>query len=679
MPKLAAIVLLLWSCNAALAWYHHGTPNTATVYLSAVNTLNNLAATTIPNGGSAILTWDSHNAASCAGTGFSTGTAVSGTASVAPTTSTTYSVNCGGASTAVTVTVSGTLRQPATDGTCAANGGGSGTSASPWRAACIQAAVNAASSGDTIFLAGGNWTLNTDTDALVSIRKAITLSGAGSGNSFDVYGHINNASGTSPCPTAGTSITCIYQTGTNYSLGTNPNTADAGKGVITFGLQGAIQYSDTGCANIIVSHINVDGSQRTAGGDYFGIMSFKNCAGPVTVQDIRHLTFGNLSISPETQFFSQGSQDLLFRDSMFGNPLFAGSYGWGQAFEPVISNRITFINNAFWQGTLNSTTDESLVYIGNSTNTSIVGPVQDQANIGPTGCGLGGQCPTQVGVSNPQGSHHGTFANNYNVGGTAMFTMGAGINDPSTNGNVSDLHYTGNWLFGSKVGMDACVWYLSDVQGNCAGGGMSINAQSDSNCVLSNNGQPYTITNNSLIGTVLAELNAKPGGGTMPCIDPANPSGTPVALQVYNYNAQKNYLSSPSNQAPTNAASFNRTVIGNYCAGSSFTQTDSSSCASTGFTTLPTVAFTLGTLSNGVVAFAATSFTAQYGAVQWLASTNSTAPLSSDTRWMSNNTSAANSYIPPVSLSGVTHGSSVYMWVMDSANNISAAATALVP
>ena len=51
--------------------------------------------------------------------------------------------------------------------------------------------------------------------------------------------------------------------------------------------------------------------------------------------------------------------------------------------------------------------------------------------------------------------------------------------------------------------------------------------------------------------------------------------------------------------------------------------------------------------------------------------------------WSSNNAgfpnSQANSYIPPVSLSGVTHGSKVYLWVMDSANHISPAASALIP
>jgi hypothetical protein len=84
-----------------------------------------------------------------------------------------------------------------------------------------------------------------------------------------------------------------------------------------------------------------------------------------------------------------------------------------------------------------------------------------------------------------------------------------------------------------------------------------------------------------------------------------------------------------------------------------------------------------------VVPINSPSFTAQYGAVQWLASTSSTTPTASDARWSSNNgnfpNSAANSYIPPVSLSNVTHGDTVYMWVMDSANHISAPTSAVVP
>ncbi len=61
--------------------------------------------TTVDQGSAAILTWSSANAASCTGTGFSTGGLTSGSVSVSPLTTTTYSVTCGAASDSETVTV----------------------------------------------------------------------------------------------------------------------------------------------------------------------------------------------------------------------------------------------------------------------------------------------------------------------------------------------------------------------------------------------------------------------------------------------------------------------------------------------------------------------------------------------------------------------------------------------
>ena len=52
--------------------------------------------TSIVLGGSSTLTWSSTNTTACTGTGFSTGTYTGGTASVAPATTTTYSVSCTG-------------------------------------------------------------------------------------------------------------------------------------------------------------------------------------------------------------------------------------------------------------------------------------------------------------------------------------------------------------------------------------------------------------------------------------------------------------------------------------------------------------------------------------------------------------------------------------------------------
>ncbi len=69
--------------------------------------------TSIPSGQSSTLTWGSTNASSCTGTNVLTGNAVSGSLTVTPLTTTTYSVSCigaaGSASASTTVTVSNSV------------------------------------------------------------------------------------------------------------------------------------------------------------------------------------------------------------------------------------------------------------------------------------------------------------------------------------------------------------------------------------------------------------------------------------------------------------------------------------------------------------------------------------------------------------------------------------------
>lgn len=67
----------------------------------------NLSAnpTSIYTGGSTTLTWSSTLATSCTGTNFNTGGAISGSVVVKPTSTVTYSINCGGTVTSLTVTV----------------------------------------------------------------------------------------------------------------------------------------------------------------------------------------------------------------------------------------------------------------------------------------------------------------------------------------------------------------------------------------------------------------------------------------------------------------------------------------------------------------------------------------------------------------------------------------------
>jgi hypothetical protein len=581
---------------------------------------------------------------------------------------------------------------------------GNGTSASPWNYLCIQNAVNAASLGDTVFLSGGNWRLNTaPTDtARVVINKSLNLVGVGSGNTFDTWGHVSNANGSSMCPTAGSSITCVYTAGTSYVLGTAPN--DAGGILIGTITQFSLQAS---CNNINISHINFDAERATNGGDYEGILVIRYCAGPTTITDIRHNTYGGTPAggtlsNPETMIFPDLSNNVTIANSMIAEPessISSGAYQGNFVLEPVggqgLGNFQTIRNTIFYQFWAAPTNNSNVNFTGNATymyNDGVGSPGQD-FYYGTTGATVGGSgavycSEVPSGTGQCIGSIHNNTTNSIFYGRNNIVAIGGGINDPTTNGALQDVNVTGNWIIGSTADIDSCVWHPFNDQGNCANHqqGMAINILVDSSCNVSNNGTPFNITNNSLIGTGVAEINVS-GTDSFTCYQGSTQSGGSVLLPttVYGVNAKNNYFSSPSNQYITNANTMSPVQTNNYCTPAAGTVIG---CATTGFNTAPTVSFNLGPLTDDpvkgrIVPINSPSFTAQYGAVQWLASTSSTMPTASDARWSSNNgsfpNSAANSYIPPVSLSNVTHGDTVYMWVMDSANNISAPTSAVVP
>jgi hypothetical protein len=280
------------------------------------------------------------------------------------------------------------------------------------------------------------------------------------------------------------------------------------------------------------------------------------------------------------------------------------------------------------------------------------------------------------------------------------YATGAGLNDPGTGGGLNALTFTGNNIVATQGAIDSCVWHDYDYTqpnnpydpangnrpyGHCApastGGsaeGMQINGTVQMDCSQSSSPTDgFTVTNNSIVGVNSAQLSAAGTGGQSCRL--ANLTLVPHDNTVVGFNAQQNYLSSPHNLYLSSAASLNETitptVTGNYCAGgSSFTQTDSTSCATSGFTTPPTCSFTLGTLSRVTVPFNSAAFTAQYGAVEWLASTLATTPTSGGqsggSSWV---------YVPPVSLTPVSHGSTIYLWVMDGVNHISSCGSVYIP
>jgi len=596
-----------------------------------------------------------------------------------------------------TVTV-GAVHNASTASGCTGNG----SSASPWVDACINGAVTAASSGDTVFLPAGNWALPTgiSSNTGVTIAKAgINLVGAGSSNTFNAYGNPNytctgagNCTSIGLCPNSGPSsgFTCVM---TSLSAGGSENT----------GFGGFVKF--TNCNNATVSHIYCNGSLHTSGGDHQGTITFNDsCAttGPVIISDIRFLGFGNPSVSGEGQFSSYTNSGLTLQNSVLGLPasgISNGLYPNEQVYEPVFDKKETIKNNVFYQGWYNPTDDDSTIFTGNVqwVGVDALAGSGNRNQLGMDGCN-----PNTCAGGSTIGNYHFTASNNYFKASGLSFGTGGGINDPGGGGGVSDLNWTGNWIVADQGEIAGCSIKFTDTDGQtCHSGvagpnldGMQINGTGGpgGNCLIATSGTCFNITNNSIIATTTSQLDAT-GTGCVPYpADSACPGGgTDHNNTVVNFNAHQNYISSPSNQYQHDTNTINPSVTGNYCDNvthtgiTTFTQTDSTQCATTGFTTVPTVTFTLGNLyqtvgGDYVVPFTGTNFTAQYGAVIWLASTSPTAPTSSGQTGTGCNASACVwSYVPPVYLAGATHASTVYLWTMDSINHVSTASSAVVP
>jgi hypothetical protein len=463
-------------------------------------------------------------------------------------------------------------------------------------------------------------------------------------------------------------------------------------------------------ANQTVSHIFFDGSQATAGGDRCGVLAIYQNTGASTINDIRLLSYNsnNQSIeqyASETQFGIEQSNNVTVLNSTINEPAATDVPGYCtfHSLQSTIGNAHTLTNNYFYQGNFTPIYIDNLIYVGNvifNQNDAFCN-TQTIPGTGVAGGALGPAANSPVDSDKGSGSYHFTANNNYFAMAGMNFGFGGGINDPTTNGAFSDINLTGNWIVGGRVALDTCVYHYYDPNGGytgnfnvhyngCApndpnGGGMQLNAswQPWLNCSTASTSDPpnkdsvtpgygFNVFSNSVVATVSAQIDAASTGIT-PCHD--TPSTTVNHTNtVVNFKASQNYLSSsgsPGNVYVSDSNTLSPSVTGNFCAGiGTFTQTDSTTCATSGFSTPPTASFTLGTLSNGAVNFANTSFTAEYGAVKWIASTTSTTPTAGDVRW---------AFIPPVSLSPVTHGSTVYLWTMDGANNISAPASALLP
>jgi hypothetical protein len=547
---------------------------------------------------------------------------------------------------------------------CSANGGGDGSSGNPWQAACIQAAINAAANGDTVFLAAGNWQLQIAMAPVITGNKSVNLLGAGSGNTFDYLGHPTNGSG-GPVGTVapGGTVTRVYTSGTS----------GMGGGYIAFGNYDSLG-STTGCAGgnpaPTVSHIYFDGSlaqSETAWqefGDYNGTLNFQSCQN-ATVTDIRVLQNTNPP-SPNTQLWVRDSKNFTLLNSVMAMPNQGGSYPGNQVIQFQESLSALLKDNIFYAGIPNNIVWDNVTLSGNYVFMGCDGLACSTAlsGFGWAGCGTG-YCYAGGGTTEADGSHHYFVTNNYFNMTNNDTAMGGGVNDPTTNGIINDMEFSGNWLVGNNAYLSSCAWrfpsYGCGPSGVGSSPGMQVNNLSG--------------TNNSIIGTASANIDFRGNG----CPDPAStlnvgtgPADCGSALndmQCVNCTATKTYLQAPTTQYLIDSNSVNPSQTSTYCSGSSF-----SGCNTTGFNTAPTASLTLNPLSGSVVPFNTTTFAAQYGAVKWLASTSPTTPTTSG----QSGTGLTWSYLPPISLAA-THGGTVYMWVMDSANHISSAASQVVP
>jgi hypothetical protein len=554
----------------------------------------------------------------------------------------------------------GNLIDAATLSNCSGHDGSSGN---PWPDSCVQQAVGLAVDGDTVLLRAGNWAMSTDSGVTVQIAKSINLIGQGSGNTFDPYGHPNNIKG---IPTG--SYTRVYTTGTQYNGPANVTTAHY-SGYVEFGQDA--QGRGTACASNHVSkiaHIFFDGSQSTDGGDYFGTINTRACPG-LTFDDILGQDWRCAAApcpistdlaTPETQIFSfLGSNNVTVQNSVLAIPPYFinGQYGGAQTMQFQDQNFQTYQNNVFWEYYANPFYISNITFAGNQIYiyNDGLGSSRGLASFGYAGCQ-----PAPNTCADGSTANVNLFTrNNYFHSPGEPFGMGGGVNDSPANGTVTNLQFTGNWLVADRASLATCEWHVY--------GGYCDSGQAASVGMQANN---LSFTNNSLKATTRAILDLT-GAGTA-----ANSLGV---MTCNTCTAQFNWASTPSgsNSALTDANSINPTLNSNYGWD-----------VNSNFNTPPTVSFTLGPLGlngvAGVVAIVNPTFTAQYGAVQWIASTSPTAPTRTDARWSSNNSGfpapqAAVTYVPPVSLSGVNHGDTVYMWVMDSVGHVSAAASQVVP
>ncbi len=561
---------------------------------------------------------------------------------------------------------------------------------------CVSTTAPGVTAISSLTWSGGVGTVVTSTaSAVTAINQSVNISGAtntGTGGAaavnhqFTVNGFTNNQHFTlSMFGAPG-----VFGTIAGSSFLTQTPFRGSG-GYIQF-LGNAYGGAGSNCSNVSVKHIFFDGSLVTDGGSIAGTLNFLQCSGPIIVDDIRLLTFDSTGVSSESQFAPDETDNITVQNSVFAAPVDIANTSFYSGVELLnwgLGNTGLFKNNVLYQGAYNPIATDNVLFTGNVYATYFDGTASPGLNpaIGLAGCSPGATCPTN-GLTT--GSYHFNVSNNYLYAAGSTIGNGGGVNDPGGGGGVSDLNFTGNWITGSKGSIAGCIWHVfsSCISGSTNGGtvdGMQVNGTGGGRpagsapCSIDPTGTCFNITNNSIVASTNAILDATGNGINSPSAPDPNHNNTTV-----NFNASQNYMSSPGNQYLTDVNSTNPHAVGNYCVTSTFTQTDSSTCATTGFTTPPSASFTLGPVylsgSTYYAPFATTTFTAQYGAVKWLASKSATSPTSGGQTGTGCNGAACSwSFVPPVYLAGATHGDTVYLWTMDSVNNISSSASAVIP
>jgi len=389
--------------------------------------------------------------------------------------------------------------------TTVSTGGHAGTTTDPYPGANIQAALQTVQAGGVVFIPAGNWSLAGVTGGQINVTTSnITVQGAGSGNTFDQYGH----------PTYSASPTGNYT-----RLFTNN---DSNRFVV-----------GNGASQVTVRDIFFDGgTQGAGGGSYNAFLLVINAGSGNSFYNVRATQSAQAGEACVSTFHTPGT---AWYSSLFIAPPYHGALLQTNSSGPTILKNCTFYNNNW-----NPIYESDDVMDG---CTETLGPGSHSvASVGITGGGT----PAENGqILNSYFDGTGDDPWGPSVSG---FSIGAGLNDPGNPGTVTNLVIRGTWLIGETVAIASDIWAIYGDAGKTLGGsaGMTVNG--------------FTVDHNTILGTKLARIDFR---GTPSGDNPRGTSNSHEANYLSGGAANHNYLSSPNNQYLTDSFTSSATATYN--------------------------------------------------------------------------------------------------------------------